>query len=73
MVPVIDNGRLGLIVGLVLGIAGAFGGFSAFVVVLLLGAIGLLVGRYLDGQLDLSEFSERSGLTGRGRDRGRVR
>lgn len=69
MVPVIDNGRLGLIVGLVLGIAGAFGGFSAFVVVLLLGAIGLLVGRYLDGQLDLSEFSERSGLTGRGSER----
>ncbi|GAA2557492.1 DUF2273 domain-containing protein [Pseudonocardia hydrocarbonoxydans] len=69
MVPVIDNGRLGLIVGLVLGVAGAFGGFSAFVVVLLLGAIGLLVGRYLDGQLDLSEFSERSGLTGRGSER----
>ena len=69
MGPVIDNGRLGLIVGLVLGIAGAFGGFSAFVVVLLLGAIGLLVGRYLDGQLDLSEFSERSGLTGRGSER----
>ena len=69
LVPVIDNGRLGLIVGLVLGIAGAFGGFSAFVVVLLLGAIGLLVGRYLDGQLDLSEFSERSGLTGRGSER----
>nr|WP_141281841.1 hypothetical protein [Pseudonocardia hydrocarbonoxydans] len=64
-----DNGRLGLIVGLVLGVAGAFGGFSAFVVVLLLGAIGLLVGRYLDGQLDLSEFSERSGLTGRGSER----
>ncbi|GAA3219072.1 hypothetical protein GCM10017691_02240 [Pseudonocardia petroleophila] len=71
MVPAVNNGQLGLIVGLVLGIAGAFGGFSAFVVVLLLGAVGLLVGRYLDGQLDLSELSERSGLTGRGSDRRR--
>lgn len=51
-VPVIDNGRLGLIVGLLFGISGAFGGFSAFVIVLLLGAVDLLVGRYLDGQLE---------------------
>jgi hypothetical protein len=54
---------LGLISGLALGIAVAFGGFGAFVVVLLLGAIGLGVGRFLDGQLDLSAFS------GSGRDR----
>ncbi|MGH3616194.1 MAG: hypothetical protein ACRDRK_27100 [Pseudonocardia sp.] len=55
---------LGLIAGLALGFAGAFGGFGAFLIVALFGALGLLVGRYLDGQLDLT------GMTG-GRERGR--
>lgn len=53
----------GLLVGLALGFAGAFGGFTAFIIVLFLGIIGLVVGRLLDGQLDLS------GLTGRDRVR----
>ena len=56
-----SNTVLGLIVGLVLGVAGAFGGLTAFLIVLVLGVVGLLVGRFLDGQLDLD------GLTGRGR------
>ncbi|MFC8044566.1 hypothetical protein [Nocardia sp. NPDC057353] len=47
---------LGLLAGLALGFAGAFGGFGAFVVVLLFGAIGLLVGRWLDGELDVAEL-----------------
>jgi uncharacterized membrane protein len=42
--------------------AAAFGGFGAFFVVLVLGALGLLVGRYLEGKLDLSQLV--------GRDRG---
>ena len=54
---------LGLIAGLALGFAAAFGGFGAFVIVLLVGTVGLLVGRFLDGQLDLSA------LSGSGRDR----
>jgi len=54
---------IGLLVGLALGFAGAFGGFTAFIIVLFLGIIGLVVGRLLDGQLDLS------GLTGRDRVR----
>ena len=45
---------LGMIAGLALGLAVAFGGFGAFVVVLLFGAIGFGIGRYLDGRLDLS-------------------
>lgn len=57
----LSNTVLGLLVGLVLGVSAAFGGFVAFLIVLVLGAIGLLVGRALDGQLDLD------GLTGRGR------
>lgn len=55
---------LGLITGLALGFAGAFGGFGAFLIVLVLAALGLLVGRVLDGKLDVSQ------LTGVGRDRG---
>ena len=55
--------QTGLLTGLVLGVAGAFGGFNAFLIVLVLGALGLLVGRVLDGQLDLNA------LLGRGRDR----
>ena len=58
--------QLGLIAGLALGLAGAFGGFGAFVVVLLLGAIGLAVGRWAEGKLDLSELS---GMVGRDRER----
>jgi hypothetical protein len=56
---------LGLLVGLALGFAGAFGGFGAFVVVAFCAAIGLGVGRYLDGRLDVAA------LTGRARDAGR--
>ncbi|WIX98379.1 hypothetical protein QRX60_30465 [Amycolatopsis mongoliensis] len=53
--------HLGLLTGLALGLAVAFGGFGAFLAVLVLGAIGLLAGRYLDGKLDVSQ------LLGRGR------
>ncbi|MEV1294146.1 hypothetical protein [Pseudonocardia sp. NPDC049635] len=63
------NTQIGLLAGLLLGIAGVVGGFGGFVVALVLGAIGLLAGRWLDGGLDLTELSERSGLTGRGSDR----
>ena len=64
--PGVSNTVLGLLVGLVLGVSAAFGGFPAFLVVLVLGAIGLLVGRFLDGRLDLDE------LTGRGRSGSRL-
>ncbi len=60
-----SNTVLGLLVGLLLGLAAAFGGLGAFLIVLVLGAIGFGVGRYLDGQLDLD------GLTGRNRGSGR--
>jgi ABC-type phosphate transport system permease subunit len=55
--------QTGLLTGLILGLAGAFGGFAAFLIVLVLGAIGLVVGRVLDGQLDINA------MLGRGRDR----
>ena len=55
--------QTGLLAGLALGAAGAFGGFTQFLIVLVCGVIGLLVGRVLDGQLDLGA------MLGRGRDR----
>lgn len=66
-----SNTHVGLLAGLLLGIAGVVGGFGGFVVALVIGAIGLAVGRWLDGDLDLAELSERSGLSGRGSDRRR--
>ena len=47
---------IGLIIWLELGFAGAFGGWSAFVSVLVLAAAGLLVGRVIDGELDLTPY-----------------
>lgn len=53
----------GLLAGLVLGTAAALGGLSAFFLALVLGAVGFVVGRVLDGGLDLDA------VLGRGRDR----
>jgi hypothetical protein len=55
--------QTGLLAGLILGAAGAFGGFTAFLTVLVTGVLGLLVGRVLDGQLDVGS------ILGRGKDR----
>ncbi|MGI3782791.1 MAG: hypothetical protein ACRYG2_18690 [Janthinobacterium lividum] len=40
-----------LLVGLILGLTAAFGSFGEFVVVLLFGAVGLVVGLVLDGTI----------------------
>ncbi|MBB2913864.1 putative membrane protein [Streptosporangium becharense] len=51
---------VGTVAGLLLGFAGAFGGFVAFLLVLVLGALGLLVGRIVDtGGIDLSRLTAR--------------
>lgn len=55
---------VGLLTGLILGLAGAVGGLGGFLLALVLGAIGLLVGRVLDGEIDLGQV-----LSGKGRDR----
>ena len=55
--------RTGLLAGLILGAAGSIGGFGAFLITLVVGIIGLLVGMALDGRLDVTS------LIGRGRDR----
>ena len=54
---------IGMATGFTLGFAGAFGGFSAFVLVAVLGAAGLVAGLVVEGKLDLTP--DRSGC-GRG-------
>lgn len=51
---------IGLLFGLFGGLAVAFGDFGDFLIVEVIGALGLLVGRAVDGDLDVSRF-----LTGR--------
>jgi hypothetical protein len=55
---------IGVASGFVLGFAGAFGGFGAFVLVAVLGAAGLIAGLFVEGNLD---FTPDRG--GRGRSR----
>lgn len=55
--------QTGLIAGLILGLAAVEGGFTGFLVALVVGAIGLVVGRVLDGELEIGDF------IGRGKDR----
>jgi hypothetical protein len=51
---------IGIACGMGLGFAAAFGGWAAFVIVLLLGVLGYLVGRVLIGDTDLAQlFSTR--------------
>jgi len=54
----------GTIVGLVLGLAAAFGSFGQMLVVGLFGIIGFVVAKVLDGDIDLSAY-----LSGRRSDR----
>jgi len=57
---------VGLIAGMALGFAGYFGGFGAFLLVAALGAVGFVVGRFLEGDLEVGDF-----LRGRQRGEGR--
>ena len=47
---------IGLVAGLLLGIAAAAGGFSGFLIALVLGVAGYVVGGRYDGEIDLSQL-----------------
>ncbi|GMA31994.1 hypothetical protein [Litorihabitans aurantiacus] len=51
-----DLTRTGLFAGLLLAIAAAIGGFGAFLLALVLGALGMAVGAVIEGRLDLSQL-----------------
>lgn len=53
---------IGLVAGLLLGIAAAAGGFPGFLIALVLGAVGYLIGGQLAGELNLADL-----IRGRGR------
>lgn len=52
----------GLLAGLLLGVAAAAGGFTGFLLALVLGAIGYIVGGHRDGEFDAVSL-----IRGRGR------
>ncbi|MFF4383374.1 hypothetical protein ACIQI7_18970 [Kitasatospora sp. NPDC092039] len=58
---------VGLVVGMALGFAGYFGGFAAFLLVAALGLVGFVIGRLLEGDIELGELGDLL----RGRDRRR--
>ena len=48
--------HLALLVGLFMGAVLAFGSFASFVLVALCGAVGWVVGLYLEGQVDVQRI-----------------
>ncbi|MEV7749551.1 hypothetical protein [Streptomyces griseofuscus] len=51
-----STAMIGMIAGMALGFAGYFGGFGAFLLVAALGAVGFVVGRFAEGDLDLGDI-----------------
>lgn len=47
---------VGLFAGLLLGITLVLDGFGSMLIVALLGAIGFVVGKVLEGEIDLTEY-----------------
>ncbi|WP_033220333.1 hypothetical protein [Kitasatospora phosalacinea] len=58
---------MGMVAGMALGFAGYFGGFGAFLLVAALGAVGFVVGRLIEGDIELGDLGDLL----RGRDRRR--
>lgn len=51
-----NRSALGLLAGLLMAIAIAIDGFNGFLLALVFGVLGLAVGAYLDGDLDLTQL-----------------
>ena len=51
-----DLTRIGLIAGLLLALAAVVGGFGGFLLALVLGTCGALLGAQLDGRIDLGRL-----------------
>lgn len=47
---------VGMLVGVALGFAGVIGGFGAFLIVSFLALVGFVVGKVLEGQIDVSSY-----------------
>jgi uncharacterized membrane protein len=55
------NATIGLMAGLLLAIAAAAGGFTGFLLAVVLGGIGWAIGAQRDGFIDLSAIFHRRG------------
>jgi len=53
------NTAIGIVVGLALGLAIAFGNFGDMLIVALFAAIGFVVAKVIDGELDLGSYLSR--------------
>ncbi|MGD1216957.1 MULTISPECIES: hypothetical protein [Streptomyces] len=60
-----NTATVGLAAGMSLGFAGYFGGFWAFLLVAALGAVGLVVGLVLQGDMDVFTRRQRDMSTRR--------
>ncbi len=47
---------IGLFTGLLIGLAIAIDGFNGFLLLVVFGAVGIVVGKVLDGDLDMSSM-----------------
>lgn len=55
-----SRSSVALFVGLILGLAAIFGDFGDFVIVVLFGTVGLLVGMVLDGKINVQALLGRA-------------
>jgi len=58
----VTTSTIGLFAGLLLGLTAAVGGFTGFLIALVLGAIGYVIGGQRDGEFDVVSM-----IRGRGR------
>jgi uncharacterized membrane protein len=65
---VMSRAVVGLMAGMALGFAAYFGGFWAFLLVLGLGVVGLVGGRFMEGDLEPGDFVRRRDRQERIRD-----
>lgn len=61
MSPAVPYAWIGVVVALLLALAGIIGGFGAFCFALVLGVVGYLVGAQAEGKLDLVGALSRRG------------
>ncbi len=51
-----NSSTIGLVVGLLLALAAIVGGFTGFLLALVLGALGYILGAWRDGEIDSATF-----------------
>ena len=55
-----SRSSVALFVGLILGIVAIYGNFGDFVIVVLFGAVGLVIGMIMDGKIDVQALLGRA-------------